>query len=84
MALTQFKLKNTEGLKGLFHKGRLIPFDKIDDTVAAQLYGKTHVLERVEAAPAAAQAQAQLPATTEPAAAEAETPATGRRRPASS
>ena len=46
--MKNFKLVNTDGLKGLFHKGRLIPFDKIDDTLAAQLYGKTHVLERVE------------------------------------
>lgn len=81
--LKNFRLKNTEGLNGLFHKGRLIPLDKIDDTLAEQLYGKTHVLERVEAAPAAAQQQAQLPATTEPAAAEAEAPATKPKRPAS-
>lgn len=47
--LKNFRLVKTDGLKGLFHKGRLIPFDKIDDTLAAQLYGKTHVLERVEA-----------------------------------
>jgi len=42
-----FKLVNTDGLTGVFHKGRKIPFDKIDDTLAEQLYGKTHVLERV-------------------------------------
>jgi hypothetical protein len=60
--LKNFRLVNTEGLKGLFHKGRLIPFDKIDDTLAEQLYGKTHVLERVEST------------ATEPAAAEASDP----------
>ena len=48
MALTKFKLVNTKGLTGLFLKGRLIPFDKIDDTLAEQLIGKTHVLERIE------------------------------------
>ena len=47
--MKNFKLVNTDGLTGLFHKGRLIPFAKIDDTLAAQLYGKTHVLERVQA-----------------------------------
>ena len=46
--LKNFRLVKTDGLKGVFHKGRLIPFDKIDDTVAEQLYGKTHVLECVE------------------------------------
>jgi hypothetical protein len=78
--LKNFNLVNTEGLKGLFHKGRLIPFDKIDDTMAEQLIGKTHVLERVETSVPGP--QAQLPATTEPAAAEAEAPAAGRKRPA--
>lgn len=47
MALTRFKLVNTEGLSGLMYQGRLIPFDKIDDTRAEQLIGKTHVLERL-------------------------------------
>lgn len=50
--LTKFKLVNTEGLSGLMYQGRLIPFDKIDDTRAEQLIGKTHVLERVTEAPA--------------------------------
>ncbi|MGI4871236.1 MAG: hypothetical protein ACRYFX_08670 [Janthinobacterium lividum] len=49
--LTKFKLVNTEGLKGLYYKGRLVPFDKIDDTLAQELVGKTHVLERLAAAP---------------------------------
>jgi len=42
-----FKLVNTQGLTGVFHKGRTIPLDKIDDTLAEELFGKTHVLERV-------------------------------------
>ncbi len=49
--LKKFKLVNTGDLKGLFYQGRTIPFDRIDDALAAQLYGKTHVLERVEAEP---------------------------------
>lgn len=44
--LNRFNLIRTEGLKGLMVKGRFIPFDKIDDTLAEQLIGKTHVLER--------------------------------------
>ena len=46
--LKNFKLVNTEGLNGVFYKGRTIPFDKIDDKLAEQLIGKTHVLERIE------------------------------------
>lgn len=46
--LKNFRLVKTEGLKGVFHKGRTIPFDRIDDTLAEQLYGKTHVLERIQ------------------------------------
>ncbi len=45
--LKKFKLVNTQGLSGVFYKGRNIPFDRIDDTLAEQLIGKTHVLERV-------------------------------------
>jgi hypothetical protein len=78
--LKKFKLVNTDGLTGVFHKGRLIPFDKIDDAVAEQLYGKTHVLERVEPEAAPAVAVAQLAPASEPGAAEAEAPAAGRRR----
>jgi hypothetical protein len=53
--LTKFKLVGTEGLKGLMVKGRLIPFEKIDDTMAEQLIKQTHVLERLpEGAPATA------------------------------
>lgn len=52
--LTKFKLVNTDGLKGLYFKGKNIPFDKIDDATAEQLVGKTHVLERLMAAPPAA------------------------------
>ena len=52
MALNNFNLVRTEGLKGLMLKGRLIPFDKIDDTLAETLIGKTHVLERLPEEPA--------------------------------
>jgi hypothetical protein len=45
--LKQFKLVNTEGLTGLHYKGKTIPFDKIDDKLAEELVGKTHVLERL-------------------------------------
>lgn len=45
--LKNFKLVKTDGLNGVFYKGRNIPFDRIDDTLAEQLIGKTHVLERV-------------------------------------
>jgi hypothetical protein len=75
-----FELVDTDGLTGLFHKGRLIPFDKIDDTMAETLIGKTHVLKRIGAEPTPAVAVAQLAPASEPAAAEAEAPATGRRR----
>lgn len=76
--LTNFKLVHTEGLKGLMLKGRLIPFEKIDDTLAETLIGKTHVLKRITA-----QESATTPVVltlAEPAA-EAEAPAaTSRRR----
>lgn len=49
--LKNFRLVHTDGLTGVFHKGRTIPFDKIDDKLAETLYGKTHVLERIEPAP---------------------------------
>jgi hypothetical protein len=63
--LKKFKLVRTEGLKGLMVRGRFIPFDKIDDTMAEQLFGKTHVLERLpEAEPAAEQPAAVLEAAT--------------------
>ena len=74
--LKNFRLVNTQGLTGVFHKGRTIPFAKIDDALAEQLIGKTHVLERV-AAPAAE--PVQLPAA-EPATSETEAPAASRRR----
>lgn len=44
--LTKFELVNTNGLKGLNYKGDFIPFDKIDDKLAEELEGKTHVLQR--------------------------------------
>lgn len=52
--LTKFRLLHTEGLKGLHYRGDFIPFDKIDDTLAEELVGKTHVLERLAEAPATA------------------------------
>ena len=59
MALTKFKLVNTDGLSGLYYKGRLVPFDKIDDALAEELAGKTHVLERVGEVPAAELAEGE-------------------------
>ena len=50
MALTKFDLVNTNGLKGLSYKGDFIPFDKIDDQLAEELEGKTHVLKKRTAA----------------------------------
>ena len=44
--LSQYELVNTKGLRGLDYQGRFIPFDKIDDTLAEALVGKTHVLKR--------------------------------------
>lgn len=70
--LNNFKLINTEGLTGLNYKGRNIPFDRIDDKLAEELIGKTHVLERVGAAPATAPVVLAL---AEP---EADAPATGK------
>jgi hypothetical protein len=75
MNLTKFKLVNTGGLKGLNYQGDFIPFEAIDDKLAEQLIGKTHVLERIgptTAAPAG-------PAIAETAAEAEEAPATGRR-----
>jgi hypothetical protein len=48
-------------------KGRFIPFDKIDDTMAEQLISQTHVLERVPGTEPAAtsEAPALLEATGE-------------------
>ena len=56
--LTKFDLVNTDGLKGLSYKGDFVPFDKIDDKLAEELEGKTHVLKRKT--PKAAAAAAQL------------------------
>ena len=78
MALTKFKLVNTQGLKGLFFKGDFIPFERIDDTLAEQLFTKTHVLQRIEE-PTPAVAVAQLAPPREATTAE-EAPATGRKR----
>ena len=46
MLLAKFDLVNTKGLRGLDYQGRFIPFEKIDDTLAEELEGKTHVLKR--------------------------------------
>ena len=63
--LKKFKLIRTEGLKGLMVKGRFIPFDRIDDTMAEQLIGKTHVLERLPGTEPATTPEAQaLPEAT--------------------
>ena len=51
--LSKFKLVGTEGLKGLNYKGDQIEFAQIDDKLAEELYGKTHVLQRVEDVPSA-------------------------------
>lgn len=75
--LTKFNLIRTEGLKGLMVKGRFIPFERIDDTLAETLIGKTHVLERKpETEPATAPVVLAL---AEPAA-ETEAPAATSRR----
>ena len=55
MALENFKLVNTQGLKGLNFNGDHINFEDITDELAEKLMGKTHVLERVGDAPAAPQ-----------------------------
>lgn len=60
--LKNFKLVNADGLKGLMLGGRLIPFEKIDDTLAEQLISKTHVLERLAASPSVAVATTAEPA----------------------
>jgi hypothetical protein len=72
MALTKFKLVGHEKLKGLNYKGNVIPFDKIDDTLAEELFGKTHVLEWVGEAPATVPVQLALAES----AAEVEAPST--------
>jgi len=64
MLLTKFKLVNTEGLTGLHYKGKTISLDKIDDKLAEELVGKTHVLERLsEKQSAKLMAIAATPAT---------------------
>ena len=63
--LTKYELVNTKGLKGVYFDGRMIPFDKIDDELAEQLEGKTHVLKKRTGA-AATKAQAALTAGSEP------------------
>ncbi|MDB5270241.1 MAG: hypothetical protein JWP58_3281 [Hymenobacter sp.] len=81
MPLTRYKLVNTEGLKGLFYKGDTIPFDKIDDTLADELVGKTHVLERIAPATTAPDVVPTLPAAeAEAESAEEVAPATSGRR----
>jgi hypothetical protein len=63
--LNNFKLVNTEGLTGLNYKGRTIPFDRIDDKLAEELIGKTHVLERLPSPEPAATSEAPaLPEAT--------------------
>ncbi len=61
MALTKFKLVNTEGLKGLFFDGDFIAFDRIDDTRAELLISRTHVLERVPQAGTTTTPKARAP-----------------------
>jgi hypothetical protein len=71
--LTKYKLVNHEGMTGVNFNGRTIPLERIDDTLAEKLYGKTHVLERLpEAEPATASVVLAL---AEP---EAEAPATAK------
>ncbi|GEM_PF-2316824 len=77
MALKKFKLVNTSGLKGLYYKGDFLPFEAIDDTLAEQLIGKTHVLERL---PEAATAPVQLALAEAAPAEEAAASTTGRGR----
>ena len=74
--LSQYDLVNTKGLRGLDYQGRFIPFDKIDDKLADELVGKTHVLKRKEGQQTAATAVA----TTESAAEEAPESAAPARR----
>ncbi len=64
--LNNFKLVNTEGLTGLNYKGRKIPFDRIDDKLAEELIGRTHVLERVTEVSAVPEVGKVAPASTEP------------------
>jgi len=66
MKLTKFKLVNHEGMSGLHFKGRTIAFEKIDDTMAEELIGKTHVLERLPGTEPAATSEAlALPEATD-------------------
>jgi hypothetical protein len=79
MPLNRFKLVNTSGLKGLNYKGDFIPFEAIDDQLAEQLMGKTHVLERL-APEGTAVAPVAIAETAEATAETEEAPApTGRR-----
>ncbi|MDO7885349.1 hypothetical protein [Hymenobacter cheonanensis] len=79
MALTKYKLVGDT--KAVFFKGDTIRVEDIDDALADKLYGKTHVLERLTPEPTSAvAAPAQLAPASEPAAAEGEAPAAGRRR----
>jgi hypothetical protein len=72
--LTKFKLVNHEGMTGVNFNGRTIPLERIDDTLAEKLIGKTHVLERL-AEPATTPVVSAL---AEPAA-EAEAPAKSKK-----
>ncbi|GAB2954740.1 hypothetical protein GCM10027048_20320 [Hymenobacter coalescens] len=70
--LKDFKLVGTDGLGSVNYNGTDYPISEIDDAIAAKLYGKTHIIEKV-AGPVAA-----VPATVAP---EGEgTPATKSRR----
>lgn len=62
--LKNFRLVHTDGMSGVFYKGRTIPFDKIDDKLAEELVGKTHMLERVGEVPAPAPVALALPEAT--------------------
>ena len=73
--LKNFKLVDTT-TKAVFFQGDTIRVEDIDDALAEKLIGKTHVLARLapELTPTA------VAPASEPAAADAEAPATSRKR----
>jgi hypothetical protein len=73
--LHEFKIVNAEGLRSVDFEGTEYPINEIDDTIAAKLYGRTHIIEKV---PAATVQVATVVSPTQEAEAPATKPRSGR------
>lgn len=46
----EYRVVNADGLRAVYYEGTEYPVNEIDDVVAAKLYGRTHIIEKVAAA----------------------------------